>query len=143
MVEPMQRTRGNRRGSKQLTTTDKEIVIAVYQGNPSIRDTSMLTGVPKLTVGRIISKFRSEEGHERKCGSGHPRRTTGVDNRAIFRVIKTNRGTTTDEILDALPIFNVSNRTVRRRITASGEFKSYWKINKPFISEMNRKIRVK
>ena len=138
----MERTGGNRRGSRQLNSTDKEIVIAVYQGTPSIRDTSMLTGVPKSTVARIISKFRSEEGHERKHGSGRPRRTTGVDDRAIIRVMKSNRGTTADEILAALPVLNVSNRTVRRRITETGEFKSYWRINKPFINEINRKIRV-
>ena len=84
MAEPMQRTGGNMRSFRQLTATDKEVVIAIYQGNLSLRDTSMLTGVPTSTVGRIISKFRSEEGHERKRGSGRPKRTTGVDDRAVI-----------------------------------------------------------
>ena len=58
MAEPMQRTGGNMRGSRQLIATDKEVVIAVYQGNALLRDNSMLTGVflLKFLVFRSSSK---------------------------------------------------------------------------------------
>ena len=36
----------------------------------------------------------------------------------------------------------VHPKTIRRRISESGEFSSYWKIKKPFVSAKNRRIRV-
>lgn len=142
MAEPRQRTGGIRRGSKHCTATDKERIIGVYQGNNSIRGTSNITGFPKSTVSRIIAKFESEEGYERTSGSGRPRKTTEADDRAIVRLMRNDRGITSEDILEQLPLLNVSVDTIIRRITESGEFRSYWKINKPFISENNRQIRV-
>ena len=57
--------------------------------------------------------------------------------------MKKNRDITGGELKRALDLTDVSEKTVRRRLTESGEFKSYWKVKKPFISEKNRKIRVK
>jgi hypothetical protein len=41
-----------------------------------------------------------------------------------------------------LELSYISDKTIRRRITESGEFKSCWKTKAPFISEVNRKKRL-
>ena len=77
----------------------------------------------------------------RKPGSGRKRKTTTTEDRRIVREVKKNPFVTSTEINRDLQS-PVSVRTIRRRITESGEFKSYWAARKPFISEGNIKRRL-
>ena len=93
------------------------------------------------TIGRILKKFNTLCLIDRKPGSGRPRKTTTTEDRRIVREVKKNPFVTSTEINNDLQS-PVSARTIRRRITESGEFKSYWAARKPFISEGNIKRRL-
>jgi predicted HTH transcriptional regulator len=74
-------------------------------------------------------------------GGGRKRKTMKQQDRRILRAVKKDRKITGEEIRESLEL-DVSDRTIRRRINESGEFKSYWATKKPFINENNRKKRV-
>jgi predicted HTH transcriptional regulator len=74
-------------------------------------------------------------------GGGRKRKTMKQQDRRILRAVKKDRKITGEEIRESLEL-DVSDRTIRRRINESGEFKSYWAKKKPFINENNRKKRV-
>jgi transposase len=78
----------------------------------------------------------------RKVGSGRQRKTTVQDDRLLMRTMRSHRDYSAHEILIESGVQIIGERTVRRRLTESGDFNSYWKIKKPFISEINRARRI-
>ena len=80
---------------------------------------------------------------DRKVGCGRPRKTTARDDKMIIRQVKKDRECTSIDIKRELGLDHVSDKLIRRRIAECSEFKSYWKTRKFFVSEKNRKLRVK
>jgi DDE superfamily endonuclease/Transposase len=77
-----------------------------------------------------------------RVGSGRPRKTTEVEDKKIIRYVRHNRFADSNDIREGLWLKLPSTRTIRRRITETGEFISYWVAKKPNINENNRKKRV-
>jgi transposase len=128
---------------KQLSATQKAYIRGLVGAKNSLRVTAKLAGVTLRTVQRCLANFEKLGNDDRQAGSGRPRKTTKNDDRKIILAVKRNRLITSEQLLRENPDFDVSVKTIRRRITESGEFNSYWVINKPFISKKNRAIRVK
>lgn len=110
--------------------------------------TSALTLAKKYKVGYkqvlgLLSRWNSERTLERKPGSGRPRKTTPAQDRKILLDVKRCSKLTGEDIRKLGAIEDISEKTVRRRITESGEFGSYWQVHKPYINKKNREIRVK
>jgi transposase len=78
----------------------------------------------RSAIYRIIEKYHADKVLGRKPGGGRKRKTTKVQDKAILKEVKKNRKTTGVEIREALQL-NVSDRTIRRRITETKIFKSY------------------
>jgi len=96
------------------------------------------TGYDRKTIRNAVNRFKNTGGQERKVGSGRRRKTTAREDRAIAIKTKRNRLTTGKEIKEELQLENISERTVRRRMSTETGFASYWQTKKPFISEQNR-----
>ena len=142
MVKVKSEKSGNKTGSKHLTDSDKDKIFGALLTGLSVNEIAKLFNVPERTIYRYKSRIVATKSVDRIEDSGRPRVTTKVEDRAIIRAMKKDRGITSDEILISVPTLKFSAKTIRRRIVESGEFNSYWTANKPFVSETNRKIRV-
>lgn len=126
-----------------LTDFDHGQIIAKRSAGMKVKDVADAYGISTATIKRICAKFRRNGNCNRKIGSGSRRKTSERDDIMIIRAVKKNRDITAGEIRDELHLENVCEKTIRNRISECSEFKSYWKIQKPFVSEKNRLIRVK
>lgn len=95
----------------------------------------------RSAIFKVLRKYKLDKVLGRADGSGRKRKTTAQQDRRIMREVRKDRKVTGEEIRASLGL-NVSDKTIRRRISESGEFKSYWATKKPFINEVNRKKRV-
>ena len=117
-------------------------MVNMYQEGYSFRQIASCYDVHHSGVCKVISKYLEKGSVARVVGSGRKRITTDRDDRLIMREVKKDRKINCYQIRKNLGLQNVSVRTIRRRVTETGEFKSYWAARKPFISEKNRKKRV-
>jgi transposase len=116
-------------------------VVTSHSLGVSVSKIARLYKKSRSAIYRIIDKYKADKVLGRKSGGGRKRKTTKVQDKSILKEVKKNRKTTGVEIRQALQL-NISDRTIRRRITESKEFKSYWATKKPFINESNREKRV-
>jgi transposase len=72
-------------------------------------------------IYRIIKKYHADKVLGRKPGGGRKRKTTKVQDKAILKEVKKNRKTTGVEIRESLQL-NISDRTIRRRITETKKY---------------------
>lgn len=130
-------------GSKKPVESDiKERIVSLFTQGYSQRTIGKFCHCSGSTVGRLIKKFVTFGVTDRKTGSGRPRKTTAKTDRLIVRQVKMNRKVNSYTIKKDYSLDYISVHTIRRRITESGMFKSYWATRKPFISEKNRLIRL-
>ena len=127
--------------SKHCSNEEKTVIVSLYDTLLSYRAVAERVGRNESCVRKIMQKFRATGSLERVKGTGRKRITTATDDQKILLDMMRNRGITSQQILEQNPQINCSAKTVRRRITESGEFKSYWKTKKPFISRSNRMKR--
>jgi len=95
------------------------------------------------TIRNIIKVFKENGEWARKEGSGRPRKIDKRDQQKIIAEVLEDRFATGEEIRKKVKLNNVSERTVRREITRSGEFTNQLAAKKPFISATNKKRRLK
>lgn len=126
-----------------LKEVDKGRIIQYLELGYTTRDIGNRFGVSAATVMRYRRKYEEHGNVDRKHGSGRPKKTTTRIDRAIVNAVTSNRDISGKELLHDLEFAGVSERTIRRRISACSEFKTYWKNKKPFISDDNRDARVK
>jgi hypothetical protein len=60
----------------------------------------------------------------------------------IARMVRDNRFITAKEIIESLGLSGVSEDTICNRIHELCGFRSFYSVNKPFVSESNRKVRL-
>ena len=109
------------------------------EGN-SCRTIGTLCNCSGSQVCRIIRKFLETGSIDRKTGSGRKRKTSEKMDRLIRRQVRVDRKVSSYQIRKDLELNFVSVHTIRRRITETFEFKSYWATKKPFISDSNRRL---
>ena len=95
------------------------------------------------TISRLVKKYKHTGKTERSAGSGRKPKTSKKEDHYILNAVKKNRKITCSEIKLDLNLTNISKWTISRRIKASGDFFSGKQIKKPFVSEINRKKRLK
>ena len=116
-------------------------VVTSHSLGVSISKIAKLYKKSRSAIYRIIDKYKAGKVLGRKPGCGRLRKTSKIQDKMILREVKKDRKTTGVEIRAALQL-NISDRTMRRRITETKIFKSYWATKKPFINEVNRARRV-
>jgi transposase len=142
-VDQQQSHEGQRKGFRHLSRDEKVQILTLLGQGFSGRKIAAVIGHDVTTVCRLAKKWKTSQSLDRTIGSGRPRITSAVDDRALIHHVQNDRFASATD-LQKLSVFEkLSLRTIRRRITESGEFNSYWAAHKPFISESNRVKRLK
>jgi transposase len=116
---------------------------AAYHITKNYHEVARMMGRSVSTIYRIMKKYKENPNVHRRLGSGRPRKTNATTDRLIVRCMKRDRSISGDQIKRDLRLQHVSERLIRRRLSESGEFNSYWKTKTPFISAKNRKHRLR
>ena len=92
----------------------------------SFRQIGRTIGCHPNVVSRVIKRWEEEGALERKEGSGRPRKTSPQTDRFIMRSIMANSFVSVTDLKETKALAHLSENTILRRISESGEFKSYW-----------------
>ena len=123
----------------QLTLFECGQAIA-WKGILSIETIAKKLDRDPTTISRLFQRYEKTGTHQRKSGSGRPRKTTPREDRRIVREAQSNRRASSRSLKQSLSL-DVSPKTIRNRLHEVG-IRSYWTTKKPFISETNRKRRI-
>ena len=106
-----------------LSLADAAKPIALIEDSRSFRYVADRLHKSVGSVHRAVKRFREHQTYSRIPGSGHSRATSRVDDRFILLQALRDRHTTAVQLRNRLQQVrgvNVSERTVRRRLYASG-----------------------
>ena len=136
----IQRRPGSRKNV--LRTPEKRIVVTAITLGVSIRNIATRMNIGNQTARDIFKRYLANSQISRKDGQGRKPKTTRRQDSKIIREVRKDRFISANEIREAADVEHISQETVRRRVKATGEFKSYWATKKPWINEGNRIKRV-
>lgn len=102
------------------TIIERHSICQSYLLLNSYRAVSRLMGWSDKTIKDVVEKWKENPDLERRPGGGRPRKTTPHTDRRIIREMKKNRSITSHQLRKELELGYVCERTIRRRITASG-----------------------
>lgn len=126
-----------------MTDFDKGRILQCIEQNMSQRATAKLLGFARMTVKNFIDRYYERGSIDRQTGSGRKRKTSPVEDRHLAIFVKKHRTATIEEIQECCMLKNVSVSTISRRITEMTGMNSHFTVKKFFVSEKNRKIRLK
>ena len=129
-------------GKRHFGEVEKLRIIELAAAGNSYRRIGVIIGRHHKNVSRFHRRWLETQRLRPEENRGRPRKTTDRDDRAILIKVKRNRFITAKGILSELELPGVSESTIRRRISESGEFNSYWAVKKPFINARNRLRRL-
>jgi hypothetical protein len=124
---------GSRQPGSKPTMIERFAIVKAYELLKSYRAVSRELQWSDKTVKLVIERWKENPKVIRKPGSGGARKTSPQTDRRIIR------GITSYQLRKELDLSHICKRTIRRRITESGEFSSYWKTRTPFISKTNNR----
>jgi transposase len=122
-------------GKRHPTNINKAVAVGIFQATKSLKETSYRTGYSRSSIKQWLKKLEENGSLDRRLGSGRPRKTTCREDRRIAICTKKDRSATGESIKQDLQLYNVCERTIRRRIASETGFHSYWKTGKPYISK--------
>ncbi len=127
---------------KRLSVAQKAFIWGLYSSDTPAANIATIMKISPKAVYCCIKRCQELGDLNRKPGSGRKRKTSEKEDRRIVREIKKDPLLSGADVRRTLNLENISERTVRRRITESGEFYSRWQTPKPLISEKNRLLRL-
>ncbi len=107
--------------NKNISDVQKGIIISEVNAGLNYTAAAKKFKVARSTIQGFCQKFKDTGNVLRKVGSKGNRKTTKRDDVMIVREMQKDRDITGEEIKANLGLQNISERTVRRRITESGE----------------------
>lgn len=123
--------------------TERNKIIFLHGKGESFKSIGKTIGRGDKAVALVVKKWNEQRDLGRAAGSGRKRKTSEFDDRALVREVKRNRFITIEEIRQQDRFMGLSKRTISNRIREDGTFNSYWAARKPFISNNNRRKRLK
>lgn len=130
---------------KQLTEFERGIIIGFYQSGDSERTISEKLGRSKTAIHKTISRYRETGTFTIAPRSGRPKKLNERDKRHLKLIINKERREPAEKIRE---IFvnstgkEVSLNTMRSTLYEMG-YHSRVALRKPYISELNRRFRLK
>ena len=104
---------------RELSKELKERIVVLNSKGFNDNKIGESLGIHRSTVGRVLKKFRQKGSIENDPRSGRPRTIDERGDRKLYRIVKTNRR---QSLQDITSTFNrnegvsVSKRTIRRRL---------------------------
>jgi transposase len=131
--------------SEELSDFERGLVIGCHIGKKSVRDIATLLKLPKPAIDDVILKCKREGTTTTKPRPGRPRLMTDRDRRALKKVVRETRQTSSEiitrEFLSATN-FRACTMTVRRELRGT-RFDGRAAAHKRNISPENAKRRLK
>ena len=127
-------------GGKRISTQVRNLIMRDIQKGHSQRKIAKNCGISRGAVEQISKKFQSTGSVADKIGRDRKRATSKREDMNIIREVKKNPKITVREIQENINL-NVSDRTVRRRLTEAN-LHSRFARKRPFISAINKKKRL-
>ena len=130
---------------RELTSFERGMIIGLHKGNHNASDISRILEIPRTTCRDVIKKFCEEGLTEVPSRSGRPPLLTEREERTFIRKIKEDRKASLEQITESynqLGLTQISTSTARRVLHKNDYFGRIGK-RKPFVSEDNRKRRLK
>ena len=115
-------------------------VIGMWEVGLSRNAIADFLGVPRATVGFWVRKFRKYGSLDRLSVSGRPRSTSARADRRLIRLCKSNRFSTSTELLHGWNE-SVCKQTVRNRLKQH-HFKSCRPVVRPLLSPCHKSARL-
>jgi transposase len=126
--------------SGELSDFEHGLVIGCHISDKSVRDIATLLKLPKSTVGDVIVKRKSEGTTTMKPRPGRPRLMTDRDRRALKKVARETRQTSSETITRE---FRNATNCPASTMTVRPEFDGLAAAHKPNISPVNAKRHLK
>ena len=130
---------------KELTVFERGMIVGLHKGNHSASDISSILKIPRTTCQSVIKNFCEKGLTDVAPRSGRPPLLTEREKRTLIRKTRENRKDSLEEITEyfnKLNLTQISNSIARRILHKNNYFGRIGK-RKPFISEDNRKKRLK
>lgn len=127
-----------------LPATSVARAVTMIEEGHTYRSVGRALGVSTSVVHRVVRRYRTTGSYVRRRGQGRNRSTSDVDDRFIVLQTLRNRRQTAVQSrnrLQEVRNVNVSERTVRRRLTAAG-LKSYVPAKAPKLETAHRVARL-
>jgi transposase len=128
---------------KQMTTEEKQILVALSQQGYSSYKIAEMTGENRRTISKFLRRQRVRGSEENLPRSGRGRKTGVWGDRIMHRMLHSDRRQRLGEITDQFNhqfVTKISSRTVRRRLNFEG-YKKHPVCKKTTISPVNREKR--
>jgi transposase len=122
--------------SGELSDFERGLVIGCHISKKSVRDTATLLKLPQSAVGNVIVRWKREGTTTTKPRLGRPRLMTDRDRRALKKVIRETRPTSSETIAREFRSATncpASTMTVRRELRGTG-FHGRAAVHRPNIS---------
>ncbi len=130
---------------KELTVTERGIIISFYEAGVPERTISERTGHPKTTIHDTIMMYKKRGVLTSASRSGRPKKLTERDKRHLKSIICKERREPAQKIQESFANSTgneVGKNTIRRALYEMG-YHSRIALRKPYISESNRRFRLK
>lgn len=130
---------------KELSLDKKNAVVDMAKGGSSSYEIASILGVTSRTVRRVVARHQASGSVENKPRPGRPRKSDERYDRRLIILSKANRFKTARKLNNEMARktdVRLSDRSVRRRLQKHGLIGCIAK-KKPFISEKNRKARLR
>jgi transposase len=133
----------NKSKGKRLDLKTKAMIVESFNNGNTYKVVAQEFDVSISTVHFYVKRFQNTGDVDTAKRSGRPRKTDNRTDILLCREVKKNRFVTSTELQSNPIVKSVSSRTIQRRITETQQFKSHWATKKPFISQINRRKRLK
>lgn len=128
-------------GGQTISLQIRNLIVRDCSRNESQRIVAEKYEVSRGAVQKILLKHQRLGTVADRPGRGRKRKSDHREDRKIIREIKKNPSITIREIKEKLNL-SISDRVIRRRIAENG-LKSHFARKRPFISQINKKKRLK
>ena len=126
-----------RKVPKAISAFDRGVISTLLAQNIKCAKIARQLNVTAAQVRLLKKKIETVGTTDRKKGTGRRRITSPQTDRYILTSVKRDGLVSAPHLRDDLQLQHLSLNTIRRRITETGELKSYWCTRKPFISAKN------
>lgn len=130
---------------RELTCFERGMIVGLYKGKHGTSDISRILEIPRGTCRDVIKKFCEEGLTDTAPRSGRPPLLTEREERTLIHTAKEERQESLQQITDKfndLGLTPISTSTARRVLHKYDYFGRVG-TRKPFVSEVNRKKRLK
>lgn len=130
---------------RELTVFERGMIIGLHKGQHGTSDISRILDIPRETCRNVIKKYCEEGLTEPPPRSGRPPLLTDREERTLIKTIREDRQESLQQITEKfndLGLTPISTSTARRVLHKHDYFGRVG-TRKPFVSEDNRKRRLK